>query len=294
MGLHSQTDSLPEKPDQAVLDSIYREYYQDSADSVREVRDTFVPHKFIGYDYKVYKISKANLRKTLLDSKSPAVRGNLDNWIVFVWGIVVLILLVLFKSLYPLQYRLLSKAWYSNIVFNEFLGTQTSVFKNSKLLTWLIISQSVSIGVYIAVQASDNRINLPEPALIGLISMGVGLIFAANQWLKSVFAYSFYQPGLSHDYAIIFRIQAYISSLFLLPILLFVYYRGFYNMEIVITVVLITYLLLVYGFSLVKFVLSGRILQNQSNFILFLYLCAFEILPLIVLVKSITNLLEYD
>jgi hypothetical protein len=213
---------------------------------------------------------------------------------VFVWGLLIVILVIFFKTNFPLQYRLLSKAWYSHISFNEFFDTQTSVFKNSKLFTWLIISLTISMGVYIVIKANNIDLKVGEASLIGLICVSVMLLFTANQWLKNVFAFSFYQPGLSHDYAIIFRIQAYIASLFLLPVLMMIYYNGSWNLDIVITVVLIVYILLVYAASLIKFIFSGRFLQNQSNFILILYLCAFEILPLLVLVKSITNLLEYD
>jgi hypothetical protein len=150
------------------------------------------------------------------------------------------------------------------------------------------------MGVYIVIKSGSFDIRLNEFALIGLICLAVIVLFTANQWLKNVFAFSFYQPGLSHDYAIIFRIQAYVASLILLPVIMMIYYNGSWNMSIVITVVLIAYIILVYAVSLIKFIFSGRFLQNQSNFILILYLCAFEILPLLVLVKSITNLLEYD
>lgn len=287
-----QNDSIlpSDIPTDAMIDSLYREYFPDSTIK----KDTLVPGKFVGYDKTIFRNSKAHLRKTLTASENPPIRKNLDNWIVFVWSMVIVLLLIFFKSNYPLQYRLLNKSWYSNISFNEFFSTQTSVFKNSKLLTWFIISQCVSLGIYIIIKASDISLKVNDMTLILLVSAGVIVLFTANQWLKNVFAYSFYQPGLSHDYAIIFRIQAYISSLLLLPLILLIYYNGAYHLDIVIMVIMITYIIMVYAVSLIKFIISGRILQNQSNFILILYLCAFEILPLVVLVKSISNLLEYD
>ena len=276
------------------MDSLNNILYNQLVGDTIIKKDTLTPEKFIPIDKQIYRTSKANLRKSLASSNNPPIRKNLNNWIVFVWGLLIVILVIFFKTNFPLQYRLLSKAWYSHISFNEFFDTQTSVFKNSKLFTWLIISLTISMGVYIVIKANNIDLKVGEAALIGLICVSVMLLFTANQWLKNVFAFSFYQPGLSHDYAIIFRIQAYIASLFLLPVLMMVYYNGSWNLDIVITVVLIVYILLVYAASLIKFIFSGRFLQNQSNFILILYLCAFEILPLLVLVKSITNLLEYD
>ncbi len=272
---------------------------QDSLDSVK--LDTLVPGKFVGYDKTIYRNSRANLRKTLLASKNPPIRENLGNWLVFVWSIFICLLIIFFKSNYALQYRLLSKAWYSSISFNEFFSTQTSVFKNSKLLTWFIISQVISLGVFVIFKAGgtpvvlklgdDIRIGLNDYELAGLISVCSILLLMANQWLKSVFAYSFYQPSLSRDYAIIFRIQAYISALFLIPMLLFVYYNGAWNVRVACIIAMVVYVIAVYAASLLKFIFSGHFLQNQSNFILILYLCAFEILPLLVLIKKINSLL---
>jgi hypothetical protein len=265
---------------------------QDSLDSVR--RDTLVPVKFIGYDRTIYRNSKINLRKTLLASKNPPVRKNLDNWIVLIWAALIGLLIIFFKSNYALQYRLLNKAWFSHISFNEFFSTQTSVFKNSKLLTWLIISQVLSMGVFVVIKTSYTQIGINDFALAGLTSAGVILLLMANQWLKTVFAFSFSQPSLSRDYAIIFRIQSYIASLFLIPVVLYIYYNGAWDVRVAGIVSLIVYILVVYASSLLKFIFSGHFLQNQSNFILILYLCAFEILPLLVLIKSINSLLAYD
>ena len=280
----------PELDSLGYSDTMFNYLFKDTAVK----KDTLTPQKFVPYDRQIYRNSKANLRKSLAASSNPNIRKNLDNWVVFVWCLIILLLIIFFKSNYSLQYRLLNKAWYSHISFNEFFSTQTSVFKNSKLFTWIIISQCLSLGIYIAIKGGAFEIDVNDWWLILIISASVMLLFAANQWLKNVFAFSFYQPGLSHDYAIIFRIHAYIISMILLPVLVLIYYNGSRNMDIVITIVLIAFIIAVYASSLIKFVFSGRFLQNQSNFILILYLCAFEILPLLVLVKSITNMLEYD
>lgn len=286
VALQRELDSLSATLNDSVIQAIYK-------DTVFW-KDTLTPGKFVPYDRQTFRNSKANMRMNLMKSKNPPIRKNLSNHVVFVWSLIILLMVVFFKSNYPLQYRLLNKAWYSHISFNEFFDTQTSVFKNSKIFTWLIISQCLSLGVFIAIKTNSFNLNLKDWQLISLISVAVMILFIANQWLKNVFAFSFYQPGLSRDYAIIFRIQAYVISLLLLPVLVMTYYNGARNMNLMIIVMLIVFIIAVYASSLVKFMFSGRFLQNQSNFILILYLCAFEILPLFVLVKSITSLLEYD
>lgn len=284
-------------------DSVYKLSHEDSLllkmtdslynDSLLQI-DTIYYESFVPYDRTIWRNSKINLRKTLSASKNPPIRKNLNNYLVFFWALFIALLIIFFKNNYPLQYRLLNKAWYNNISFNEFFSTQTSVFKNSKLLTWFIISQCLSLGVYISIKTNYPEDIENDAILVLKIIASVIVLFTANQWLKNVFAYSFYQPSLSRDYAIIHRIHSYVASLFLVPVMLIVYYNGSLNIKTVIVFALIAYIIIVYASSLAKFTFSGRILQNQSNFILILYLCAFEILPLLVLIKSINNLLLYD
>lgn len=256
--------------------------------------DTFFYSKFVPFDKQIYRNSKINLRKTLTASKNPPIRKNLNNYHVFLWGVFIALLIVFFKSNYSLQYRLLNKSWYSGMSLNEFFSTQTSVFRTSKFLTWFIISQSLSLGIYIVIKSSELKIGLTDLPLIIVISSSVIILLIANQWLKNLFAYSFSQPSLSNDYAIIYRIQSYITSLILMPFLILIYYNSGWNIRTIVIVSLFIYILIVYSVSIIKFIFSGRFLQNQSNFILILYLCAFEILPLLALIKSINNLLEYD
>jgi hypothetical protein len=276
----SSTDSLVLE----TLDSMY----SDSS----QVIDTIFYDSFVPYDLLIFRNSKINLRKSLTASLNPPVRRNLNNYFVLLWALFIAFLIIFFKRNYVLQYRLINKAWITSISFNEFFTTQTAVFKNSKLLTWLIISQSLSLGVFIIIKTSYKQHFFENDLILAVvISITTIGLFIGNQWLKNVFAYSFYQPSLSEDYAVIFRIHAYILSLFLLPILLILYYNGSSDTRIVVIVGILIYLIVVYASSLVKFTFSGRFLQNDSNFILILYLCAFEILPLLVLIKSINNLL---
>lgn len=275
-------------------DSIQLRAYDSLLLQADSIPDTQYYEAFVPYDKTIWRNSLINLRKTLSASKNPPVRKNLNNYFVLIWAFLITLFIIFFKSNYALQYRLLNKSWYSSISFNEFFSTQTSVFKNSKMLTWFIISQSVSLGIFVVVRSAFDDAEIGNLMLAALISVLVILLFVANQWLKNVFAYSFYQPSLSRDYAIIYRIHSYIASLFLVPVLLIIYYNGDLNMKTVLVSVMVVYILVVYSSSLIKFIFSGRFLQNQSNFILILYLCAFEILPLLVLIKSINNLLEYD
>jgi hypothetical protein len=268
------------------LDSLYK-------DSILRI-DTLFYAKFIPFDREIFRKSKINLRKTLTASHNPPIRRNLNNYLLFIWAFVIALFILFFKNAYALQYRLINKAWFSSISFNEFFTKQTSVFTNSKLMTWLIISQSLAMGLFVFIKSSYAFQDTPDLLLVLYVSGFTILLMLINQWLKNVFAYAFSQPALNKDYAIIYRIHAYSASLVLLPVLLMVYYSSTLNLRLIVIVIMVVYMMLVYATSIFKFVFSGRFLQNQSNFILILYLCAFEILPLLVLIKSINTILAYD
>ncbi len=255
------------------------------------VRDTLVPQKFIGYDLNIYRNSKANIRKSLLASHNPPLRKNMDNWFVLAWCFCILVLMVFFKYTYPLQYFLINRAWYSSLSFREFYDTQTDIFKGSKFFAWFIISQIFAVGVFILIRINFKELYFGNFLLASIVSSGVIAVFILNQWMKFLFAYAFRQISLSKDYAIIFRINAFLITMILLPVMLFVYFTNIPVYQQAIGLIILVALVVIYGLSLLKFSISGLFAETQSSLFLILYLCAFEVLPIIVLIKSFNSFL---
>lgn len=254
-------------------------------------KDTLVPQKFKGTDLNIFRNSKANIRKSLLASQNPPLRAHMNNWFVLVWCFLILILLIIFKYSYPLQYYLINRAWYSSLSFREFYDTQTDIFKGSKFFAWFIISQVFSIGVFILIRVNFKEIHYSDLSLALLVSGGVISIFILNQWMKFLFSFAFQQSSLSKDYAIIFRINAFLITLVLMPLILFVYFTNVTVFQQSVGLILLIALLLIYGLSLLKFSFSGLFAETQSSLFLILYLCAFEVLPILVLIKSFNSFL---
>lgn len=254
-------------------------------------KETMVPLKFVGYDINIYRNSKANIRKSLLASTNPPLRENMDNWFLFVWCFVLILLIIAFKYIYPLQYYLINRAWYSSLGFREFYDTQTDVFKGSKFYAWFLISQIFSLGVFALIRVNSIDTGYSDIILAAIVSGVVISVFILNQWSKFIFAYAFKQVSLSKDYAIIFRVNSYLVALVLLPTILFVYFTNQPAIQQSIGFILLISLLIIYGLSLIKFSFSGLFAETQSSIFLILYLCAFEVLPILVLVKSFNSFL---
>ncbi|NQW42641.1 MAG: DUF4271 domain-containing protein [Bacteroidetes bacterium] len=253
--------------------------------------DTLVPTKFNGINRGIYINSKKKIRNSLLFSNNPPLRKNMNNWPIFLWSIFIFIIILIFKYSYRTQFYLISRASYSNLSFREFYDTQTDVFKGSKFLAWFIISQIFSLGVFIILKLSFKLPFTNDFLFAFYISIVVIFIFIVNQILKFLFSLAFQQPTLNKDYAIIFRTQAFIIAIILLPCLLLIYYTNNIDYQKLTGIFVLFFLLVIYASSLLKFTFSGLFSERQSSIFLILYLCAFEILPILVLVKSVNNLL---
>ncbi len=275
----------------AAIQLLEAKYLTDSLGNDSFKIDTLVPEKFVGYDKKIFLNSKKNIRNSLLFSQNPPFRKNMSNWVVFIWAIFICLIIIVFKKSFPTQFYLINRAAFSNLSFREFYDTQTDVFKGSKLFAWFIISQIFALGLFIVLKLSFKLLFTNDLYLILYVSIGTIFIFILNQNLKSLFSLAFQQPTLNKDYAIIFRTQSFIIAIILLPVLLFIYYTNNIEYQKLTGFFIIVFLLIIYASSILKFTFSGLFSERQSSIFLILYLCAFEILPILVLVKSVNNLL---
>jgi hypothetical protein len=254
--------------------------------------DTVFYQDFVGYHYRTYINSKKNLRKSLLASKNPPVRKNINNQYVFFASLWVLLLIIQLKRIFPVQYSLLIGASYNYNKFMEFIGNQNQIFRLTKLITWFIISLILGTGIYAVVDYRDIINNIHPIYLIFILTLFVLVVFAINHLFKVLFSYAFNQPMLRTDYAVIFRIHAFIFSIILFVVILVMYYQFPKSIRTGMIIAIIIYLFLVYALSVIKFLFSRQFLKSGSTLILILYLCSFEILPLVVFVVSILRFLK--
>ncbi len=253
-------------------------------------KDTIVYNKFLGTNKDIYLKSRREQRNALSPLQNPPIRNGQNNYFIFLWGVIIAVLFMVFKLSYQTQYYLINKAWINNLSYREFYETQTEVFKTSKFFTWFIISQVFALGIFITIQCQfKHAINFPPIILAILISLACILIFSLNHAMKSLFSYTFKRNALSKDYAIIFRINAYNTCKLLLPILLILYYSNSESIHQSIQILLLIALLFIYMVSFLKFSFLGLFSESRTSIFLILYLCTFEILPLLVLVKSVFN-----
>jgi len=260
-------------------------------DSLFLVKDTIFYEKFIGYNYKTFAASKSKIRKSLISQKNPPNRKNINNHIVFLWLIFTLLIIILFKSSYPFQYKLIIRSFYNTLFFREFIETQTKEFKISKLLTWFITAQMIGIGVFVFLKNYDKTPAVADFLLIVYINLALLTIFILSQLLKNIFSFAFNQKKLETHYAIIFRINAFFIGVIFLPIIVISYYNSSIWLADNIPTILVVFMILIYASSILKFVLSRDFYKSDSILILILYICSFEILPIMVLLKSLNKFL---
>lgn len=269
---------------------LYEEHDTISLDSNQN--DTIFYEKFVGFHYRTFINSKRNLRKSLLASKNPPLRQNINNHYVFFASLWVLFLIIQLRRIFPMQYSLLIRSSFNYINFLEFLETQGQIFTLTKLLTWLIISQILGIGIYTVIDHREIINEIHPVYLLFLITVFVIIVFSLNHFLKILFSYAFNQPTLKTDYAVIFRTHAFVFSIILFVVILVLYYQFPQTIKNGMVITILAYLFIIYAFSVIKFVFSRQFLKSGSTLILILYLCSFEILPLVVFVVSLLRFLK--
>lgn len=208
------------------------------------------------------------------------------DWVTILFLIVVLLLAAI-KYNFNDRLSAMMSLIYSEKYFTEYAKTKPVLFNGYNILFFLVFFITFSLLIYYGLNAFLNPEFLIDLTYFGKILLGlfIFLIFriATGALLSIVFE-------VKEDYILFSLVKIsnlYFISIFILPILLLVayantkYYKIFIGLAIVFTLLLF----------LVRYF---RALQNDrinftSIFYLFLYLCALEIAPFILVYKLIVS-----
>jgi hypothetical protein len=207
-----------------------------------------------------------------------------EDWFVIVL-IVILILIASLRLFYPKYLELKFNSLFSQIIFREQLESITSFYHSSGILFQLVKILIFSSAIFIVM---DKGYDLPIDGL-GLFIYVLAAV-AALVILKLAFSKAF---AALMQIAVFERkltlLQSGVDVIFLsivFPLVAFLYYGDYLSNSTQLVNVFMISALTVYFVS--KLLIS--LIQNKdtvvvNKFLLFVYLCTFEILPFIILVK---------
>jgi len=218
---------------------------------------------------------------------SPAI----DKWNRPAWLVGVILLLLVGLGLV----RIFFYPTFLNIIygyFNERVLAQISK-EDNVLTSWpyifLYIIFSFSLGLFVVLyfSAKEDTLFLTVNNF-GRISLVIGILFVAKLLLIRIISIIFEAKRIARDYITVLYIVYFNSMLILIPILILAVFLPFQYVDIL-AVILIVGTVLLFSYRIIRtgFSLLGNL--KFSIFYLILYLCALEIAPILILVKSLNN-----
>jgi len=223
--------------------------------------------------------------------KSRNASPSIEKWNRPVWLVGILLLLLIGLGLV----RIFFYPTFLNIIygyFNERVLAQISK-EDNVLTSWpyifLYIIFSFSLGLFVVLYFSAK-----EDALFltmnnfGRISLVIGFLFVAKLLLIRIISIIFEAKRIARDYITVLYIVYFNSMLILIPVLILAVFLPFQYIDIL-AVILVVGTVLLFSYRMIRtgFSLLGNL--KFSIFYLILYLCALEIAPILILVKSLNN-----
>ena len=204
------------------------------------------------------------------------------DWITIVL-LLVLVVIAIIRFIYEERFTKLFSLSYSDKYFTNYSKSKPLIFNNFHLLFFIVINFNISLLIYYSIEVFNPLIITNSFIFFLRIILVVILYFIARYLVGYLLSIVF---GLSEhqDYVTLLKISnsAYLSVL-LFPLLILINYSSvsFHKFLLVVSLIMLLVLLFIRYFTIVK----NLKISFNSFFYLFLYLCALELAPIIIIYK---------
>lgn len=197
---------------------------------------------------------------------------------------LVLLLIVMTKTLFPRRFRQLSGALVGSNYLNQLLREWNPL--RSLMGVFFILAYIVVFGLFLQrllIYFAGADQTLASPLTYLAMAAGVGAFLLLRMLLVSFFSFLFRTQEVSMRYLTNQVSYFMITTLLLLPILFVLIYNPFKSVFYM-SIILVLVLLL---FRFYRSFIVGLSNRRFSILYLFLYLCALEIVPFLLLIKLV-------
>jgi len=208
------------------------------------------------------------------------------DWLTIVF-LVILLLIAIIKNNFSEQLSSLFSLLYSDKYYSDFGKVKPLIWNSFNILFFLIFILVSAVMIYYSLNAFVNDSFRFDFSYFLKILAGV-LIYLVLRYTFEVILSSLFEIFEEYKFFSFVKLSnLFLISVYLLPVLLFITYVNSRQYVIFIGAALI-FLVLLILFRYIKALQYDRI--NFSNiFYLFLYLCALEIAPIILIYKLIVS-----
>ena len=204
------------------------------------------------------------------------------DWITMIL-LVALVLIAVLKFFYSERFVKLFSLSYSEKYFTNYSKSKPLIFNTFHLLFFIIINFNISLLIYYAIKAFDPSKISHDFSFFAQVVFIVFLYFVARYLIGYLLSIVF-SLSEEQDHVTLLKVSnlAYLSVLFF-PLLVLINYSSFalYKILITFSLTVAIILLVIRYFTIVK----NLKLNFNNYFYLFLYLCALEIAPILVIYK---------
>ena len=155
------------------------------------------------------------------------------------------------------------------------------------ILLYLIFSLSLGLFVLIYFGGRDD-LKLLSIENFARLSLIIGVLFVAKLLLIRIISIIFEAERIARNYITVLYVVYFNSMLYLIPILIFAIFLPFKYLDYLM-IILVVGVVMMFSYRIIRTGLNLLGNLKFSIFYLILYLCALEIAPILILVKSLNN-----
>lgn len=253
-----------------------RNYAQDSILRMIEIEYTDLNAWF----------SKMDKLKKQRDVSPAAEKVYRPAWLLGVLLLILTCLALVRAFFYPAFMRII-QGYYNERVLAQISKEDNVLTSWPYIFLYIIFSLSLGLFGIIYFSAKEDMLFLTFNNFIRLSGF-IGLLFVAKLLLIRFISIIFEAEKLARDYITVLYVVYFNSMLFLIPLLIFAVFLPFLYLDYLL-VFLVVCTVFLFSYRLIRTALNLLGNLKFSIFYLILYLCALEIAPILILVKSLTN-----
>ena len=214
------------------------------------------------------------------------IKSERPVWVLFVVFLLFLCV-ALVRLAFPVDFAMIVQAYYDERTLQQVSKEDNMVTSWPYIFLYLIFS--LALGLFIVlIESSFERLDVLSLENYLQTAVSVGVLFTLKILLIRFISFVFEIERLVREYVTVLYLVYFNSMLFLMPFLLTAaLVPTTYFKILLILFSIIVSILFIYRFLRTAFRLFGNL--RFSIFYLILYLCALEVAPILILVRTLSN-----
>lgn len=240
------------------------------------VMSRYVSESFNWREPRVIKVESGHFNK-IKYRKQPSI------WIFYILLITVMYFAFI-RNVFHKSFPVILQSYWNDRSINQFTRDDNFFKSRNSIFYFVLFSLVFSTLVYFILDHFAYIMPKKGLELYYLIITVLTVFYTAKYLMMKLIGYIFSVQRLISGYLVIVSVSNLVFTVMIIPFLVFFHYISYDYKTYILAIIMITFV-----FNTVyKYLRTGTFLRNNFQFpifYLFLYLCAFEIMPLLIIYK---------